>query len=305
MENYQENISINSILWKGKWKVAGITVFFAVLSIILSLNLTNIYQANAILAPVSDDGGAGAGLAGLSQLGGLASLAGMDIGGVKTDKTLLAIEYLRSRTFLIDFINKHQVKVPLFAAKSWDPLTREMKLDPDIYDEKNNKWLRTVDAPRQPEPSGWESYEMFLELLTVDRDSKSGLVTLSVEHVSPELAYRWTRLLIDDLNDFMRTKDTLEANNSISFLEQQITQISVAGIQKVIYGLIEEQLKTKMLAQVREEYVFSYVDPPVIPEQKIKPRRAVICIIGTFAGGLFGCITVIYAGLFRARKKHS
>ena len=55
------------------------------------------------------------------------------------------------------------------------------------------------------------------------------------------------------------------------------------SLDEVFAQLIEEQTKTIMLANVSKDYVFDVIDPPVAPELKSKPSRAVICVLGTFA----------------------
>jgi len=305
LENHaNRNIDLFAALWKGKWIIVGTTLLFAVLSLIIALSLTNIYRSDALLAPVSSESKIGGGLASLSsQFGGLASMAGISLGGVQTDKTTLAIEYLRSRTFLIDFIARHSLKVPIMAAVGWDRESDQLRIGSDIYDQQANRWVRKVESPKKPEPSSWEVYEAFLEMIAVERNSQTGLVSLSVEHYSPTLAKQWVELLVSDLNAFMANKDKLESENSIQFLQNQISETAIVGMQSVIYGLIEEQLKTKMLAEVREDYVFSYVDPPLTPEQKFKPKRAVICIVGTFTGGLLGCLSVLLLAISKGARK--
>jgi uncharacterized protein involved in exopolysaccharide biosynthesis len=48
-----------------------------------------------------------------------------------------------------------------------------------------------------------------------------------------------------------------------------------------------------MLAEVRPEYVFKTIDPAVIPEEKSKPGRALICVLGTLIGGALGVLLVL------------
>jgi LPS O-antigen subunit length determinant protein (WzzB/FepE family) len=43
-----------------------------------------------------------------------------------------------------------------------------------------------------------------------------------------------------------------------------------------------------MFSEVRDEYVFRTIDPAVIPEEKFKPKRALICIFMTLIGGVVG-----------------
>ena len=47
------------------------------------------------------------------------------------------------------------------------------------------------------------------------------------------------------------------------------------------------------LIEANEYYVFSYLDPPMVMEQKVEPNRASICILGTLLGALLGVLIVI------------
>jgi LPS O-antigen subunit length determinant protein (WzzB/FepE family) len=63
--------------WAGKWLIGGITLTAAVLAVIVSFMLPNIYRADVLLAPNDSEGTAG--LSALaSQAGGLASLVSLE-----------------------------------------------------------------------------------------------------------------------------------------------------------------------------------------------------------------------------------
>ena len=68
------------VLWAGKWLIVGITFAAAVIAVVVALMLPNIYRAEALLAP-NDQKGAGGLSALAAQYGGLASLAGINLGG--------------------------------------------------------------------------------------------------------------------------------------------------------------------------------------------------------------------------------
>ncbi|EJG0529715.1 LPS O-antigen length regulator, partial [Vibrio parahaemolyticus] len=106
-------------LWKGKWIIIATTFIFAIGSVFYAMSLPNIYKADALLAPAeSSNGGGLSKMAG--QLGGLAALAGVNIGGSETSQTELAVQVMMSRQFIEYYINKHNLLVPLMAAKGWD-----------------------------------------------------------------------------------------------------------------------------------------------------------------------------------------
>lgn len=278
-------------IWQGRWIIVIITALFAATSVYYAVNLPNIYKSEALLAPAEQDKAGG--LAG--QLGGLASLAGVNLGANgNVDKTQLAIEILRSRKFSREFINKYDILPDLMAAKTWNSETNTVLYDEKFYDVEQNKWVREVKAPYKPEPSMQEAYKKFIKIISANKNEETGMVTISVEHVSPVVAQQWVNWLIDDINQTMKARDVIEANESTDFLTQQLEQTKIADIRAVLYKLVEEQAKTIMFANVRDEYVFKIIDPAIIPEQKAKPARALICVLGTFLGGMISFIIILF-----------
>lgn len=280
-------------IWSGKILIIVISALFAISSVFYAINQPNIYQATTLLAPASEQGGAG-GLSKMAgQFGGLASLAGINLGGGGTDKTGLALEILKSRLFLENFIAKHQLLVPLMAANNWDANSNTLAIDNEIYNSETNTWLREVKAPKKPEPSPWEAFKAFQQVLSVSTDKESGMITLAIEYYSPEVATQWLVWLVDDINSTMREQDKLEAQNSIDYLSKKLQETQLADMQTVFYQLIEEQTKTIMLAEVSQEYVLKTIDPANAPEEKAKPKRGVIVVFGTILGGVLSVLIVL------------
>ncbi|WMS94874.1 Wzz/FepE/Etk N-terminal domain-containing protein [Pseudoalteromonas sp. HL-AS2] len=289
-----------AVIWQGKWLIIAITALFAVASVVYAMNQPNIYKSEALLAAAEQEQAGGlASLAG--QFGGLASLAGVNLGGGSSNKAQLAIEVLKSRQFTSDFIQKHNVLPDLMAAKSWDMQANKVIYDSEIFDAQNNKWLREVQAPFKPKPSMQEAFKVFSKIISTNTDKETGMVTLSVEHVSPYVAQQWVSWLIKDINKTMKERDVLEAIKSTDFLTQQLEQTKIADIRAVLYKLVEEQTKTIMFAKVRDEYVFKTIDMALVPEEKFKPKRALIALLGTLLGGILGMLVVIVKYFIKKR----
>jgi uncharacterized protein involved in exopolysaccharide biosynthesis len=281
-----------SAIWAGKWIIIAVTATFAVASVFYALSLPNIYKSEALLAPANSEqqGGLGA-LAG--QFGGLASLAGINMGGGKADKTAMAIEILNSRDFFSKFAQKHNILPDLMASKSWDIATNTVIYDEDNYLPKNEEWVRDVKPPKQVKPSMQEAKKEFEEIFTVVQSEDTGMVNISVEHYSPYVAKKWVEALTEDINLVMKVRDKEEAQRSISYLQSQITKTNIVEQQTLLYQLIEEQAKTLMFAEVRDEYVFKTIDPALVPEVKFKPKRALIVVLGVLLGGILSTLIVL------------
>lgn len=282
-------------LWAGKWTIAGVTMLAGAAAVLLTMWMPNIYRSEALLAPAEDSGSGGL-MALAGQLGGLASLAGVDLGKGKTTKVTIGLEVLKSRAFLSSFIARRNILVPLIAGKKWNPSTGQLQLNSKLYDEASQRWIGfgTGDGAH---PSEWMGYKAFISILQVSQSKDTGLVTLSLDHPSPVLAQQWVAWLISDVNEQMRQRDIEEAHKSIDFLKQQLEQTPLSEMQQIFYQLIEKQTQTIMLANAREQYVFKVIDPPVVPEEKVSPRRASIVIMAVmtaFAASV-GLVLVIAA----------
>ncbi|ANQ20380.1 lipopolysaccharide biosynthesis protein [Vibrio natriegens] len=290
------------VIWKGKWLIISTTFLFAVASVLYSLSLPNTYKADALLAPAESSSGGGLSkMAG--QLGGLAALAGVNLGGGETSQTDLAVQVMKSRQFIDTFINNHDLLVPLMAAKDWDIATNKLVINEDEYNPKTGEWLREPEGLRGAKPTAQEAFEMFKkDILSVNEDKDSGLYTVSVKHFSPYIAQQWVNWLIEDINKVMRERTIAETSQNLDYLNTQLQKTAVADMQSTFYKLIEEQTKSLMLAEVQEEFVFKTVDPAVVPELKDGPKRALICVLGTLLGGMLGVFIVLVRYVFRKEE---
>ncbi|HFN0627175.1 TPA: Wzz/FepE/Etk N-terminal domain-containing protein, partial [Vibrio parahaemolyticus] len=285
-------------LWKGKWVIIATTFIFAICSVVYALSLPNIYKADALLAPTeSSNGGGLSKMAG--QLGGLAALAGVNLGGGETSQTDLAVQVMKSRQFVEEFINKHELLVPLMASKSWDLTSNQLILDEKIYNPITDEWQRDANGLRGSKPTAQEAFEVFSkDILGIKQDKESGLYILSIKHLSPYIAKQWVSWLIEDINKVMRERTIAETSQNLAYLNTQLQKTAVADMQSTFYKLIEEQTKSLMLAEVQEEFVFKVIDPAVVPELKDGPQRMLICMLSTLVGGILGFLIVLILHIY-------
>lgn len=304
MEQYNQN-SINNdeseidikdlfkVIYLKKWVVVLTILIFVTIGVAFSLSLPNKYKSTVTLIPAAGDS-VSSGLSGIAgQFGGLAALAGVNLGGSEIDQTTIALETLVSREFLFKFIDDHKFKSKIFAAEKWDPKSGRLTYDSEIYDVEKNSWVREASFPKQREPSLAEVYKVFLEeQLSISQDKKTGLITLSVEHPSPIVAKEIVDKLVSSINKKMQSDSIIEANKSIDYLNKEIEKNKVAAMESILYQLMEKQFQNKMLANVRDEYVLKTLDEAIIPEEKSSPKRALIVIFTMLLGG-FSSIFII------------
>jgi uncharacterized protein involved in exopolysaccharide biosynthesis len=283
----EEEISLEEIfstLWNGRVKILKIGFIFMLSAVVISLLLPNKYSASIIISPISDDASSGLGGSGalLAQIGGL---TGAGVGLAGSSKVAESVATLQSAALTQEFIQEHSLLPILF---------------PDRWDEGGKTWKSDFFG-RDP-PSIWGGEKLFSEdVRSISEDRKTGLLTLTIKWVDPELAAIWANELVEKANQRLRTEAINISEKNISFLHDQLEKTSVVQLQSSIYGLIELEIKKIMLAKGSNEYAFRIIDPARIPEEKISPRRTIICISALFFGFCLGSIWV----LFKANRKNA
>jgi uncharacterized protein involved in exopolysaccharide biosynthesis len=276
------------VLISGKWWIISLSVGSAIVALTVSLLMTPIYRAPVLLAPIDQERGSSGLGAIMGRLGGLADLAGVSLPSAGDLETSLAT--LKSREFITSFIDEQNLKPVLFA-QYWDA-TNDAWIDrgPSLAERVRRRIGLEESKPSnldlEPgEPSDWKAYEKFKgEVLSVNNDRETGLVTVATEWEDPTLAASWANLLVERLNSRLRRRAITDAERSIAYLRDQVEQTSLADLRAVLFRVIEEHTKNITLAQVSEEYAFTVIDPAVPPEEKVRPKRLLIVVLGFVLG---------------------
>jgi len=293
LDQYDHEIDLRElfgVLWAGKIKIIAITAVFAVASIFHALSVPNQYKATALLASTESDGGALSGA--LGQLGGLAAMAGVKIGG-DGGEAKIAQEIMVSWSFFEKFIAENNLEVEVYAATEWIKSSNTLVIDNDLYNEKTQTWLIEDKTGEIRDPTSWELFQAFSQRVGVSEDKLTGLVSVSIEYYSPHIAKQWLDLYVAAINAHMQQRQVAKVTNNINYLQAQIENTSIAEMREVFYTIIAEQTKEKMVAEASPEYTFVTVSPSMVPEAKSQPKRALICILGTLLGGMLSVLLVL------------
>lgn len=282
------------------WATAAIT-FMCLLIAIFSRPE---YRAETVLAPLPT-GVDTQGIEGLSSsLGGLASLVGLS-GKTGVSDIDQNIAILRSRALTEQFTSHYQVASVLFADR-WDKAAgRWNKATPNPIMFRVSNLLRSLSGdvvhhrPSDGSPTPDEIYRAFDKVRSVDRDAKTGLITLGIRWRDPSIAATWTSEYARAANDFIRAQKISEADLSLKYLEEQIRKTNLTEIHDALYKLVESETKQSMLANVRQEFAFRIIDPVTTPEVRVSPKRAILVGIGLMGGFMLGLGIILVQNYFR------
>jgi uncharacterized protein involved in exopolysaccharide biosynthesis len=251
-------IALWRVVWKAKYLIMCTTFVCAILAVAYALTATRIYRAEVVIAEAHDQGmGSGQGLS--NQLGGLASLAGLDLTNGGQDHDAAAV--LNSRRLIEEFIKRQNLLPVIF--------------------------------PRQGKNTTlWFAVKRFKDrIVTIREDKRTETTAVDIDWTDPQTAALWANGFVALANELVRTRALNESTRNIAYLTQQSSQTNVVDMQRAISDLIESEMKTLMLANGRTEYAFTVIDPAVTPEVRKSPQSVIIAIAGVAVGLLIGIIT--------------
>ena len=273
-----------SVAWSGRWMILAFIAVFGVLSVAYALLATEWFEAEVVLTPTGskDRQGLASALGNLpGGIGALAGIAGISLGASSTAEP---IGVLKSHQFAREFIEEHGL-LHVLLAKKWD--------------EKAGRWKET-NPKKQPDIRDAVRY-FERKILTVREDKKTGLVTVDVEWQNADAAAAWANMIVDRLNEVMRTRSLQEAQTNVDYLRSQVAQTNEVAVQQAVSKLLESELQKVMVARGAKQFAFRVVDPAEVPKWRSSPMRAVDVAVGLLAGALFGLMAVFVRQYLRTR----
>jgi len=263
---------ITHLLRNQKGLVIAIIAATALVAVVIALVSKPVFRAQVVAMDVRERGGMNAAVGG--QLGGLAALAGVNIGAAGVPREASAV--LKSRTLASRFVEREALLPQLLEGQS----------------EKATLWF-AVERLRN-------------DVLSIVEEPRSGLITVTVDWRDPDEAARWANAFVALADDMLRRRAIEDHERNIKYVNEQISQTAALPVRSALFKIIEDETKNLMLARSRQDYAFFVVDAAVVPESRIAPRRALIVSLGVALGVLLAVLTAfardaISGGRFRRR----
>jgi len=261
-------ISFLRVLWKHRIFIVVVVVISALGAAIATSFMPKKYRAEALLAPVSEEGRGGRLSAALGGLGGLASMAGVSVGGGGSIQQNIAT--IKSRDFLWLFIKKNNLLIDLVGDKGGNI---------------------------------WGGYRKFISILDVQYNPKSSLLRISIEWTEPEVAALWVNSLVKEINNYARVREIERSQKNLEYLNGELARTRVVDFRRSLYELIAQEQKKAMLANTQNEFVFRVLDKAEAPDIKASPKRSKIVVVSMLTGLLFALFLVFLREVISREKK--
>jgi len=312
MDNNKSGMEINlieycSIVWRRKAVVAGIVIAGSIIAIAVSFVTPDIYRAGAVITPVkSQDASMGGGSSTLSQqFGGLAGITLPDSGSTAEIISLLGSNILREKVLKRDGV------MQMIFAERWDADKKEWRgggRSSSLLD-RGKSLLRPSPSAAAASgdglaPTVWEGIRKLKDMVSVVQSARENTITISADSLRPETSAKMVGFILDTLNEHMSAEAQRVARINRAYLEAQLNSAPDPIIRQKIYGLVARQIEMDMMSEVKENFAFKVIDPPMVPDQRISPRRSRMVVAGVAASlivGLFAAFLLDFA-LRRSRR---
>ncbi|MEN6317415.1 MAG: Wzz/FepE/Etk N-terminal domain-containing protein [Syntrophaceae bacterium] len=290
------------VIRKRQKLIIRIVVGTVLATVVISLLMTNIYQAKAVITPVSPKEGArGGSLSALAQqFGGLAGLAGIVLPGGSTASEIVA--QLESNILREKVIMRNNL-LPVLFYKDWDTekkdWKKDIKLNPLYYIKKLTDSLfpdvKKVKKKDDEIPDIWDGIRMLDDdIVDVKNNVKENTITITAEFHDPEMAAKIIEYFLLELTDHMSSEAKRVATTNKQYLEGELGKTADPLLKQKIYELIVQQVETSMTAEVKENFAFKVIDPPKAPDKKMKPKRALLVILSVVVSGFIGIFVAFF-----------
>jgi uncharacterized protein involved in exopolysaccharide biosynthesis len=301
------------VIWKRRKMIGWIVAITVLTAFIFSLFLTNIYQARAVIIPVTRDsmGSSSSSLGVLAQqFGGLPGIA------MPASSTTSEIMSLLNSNILREKMIRQYNLMPILFYNDWDVQKQAWKqghsnlsINPLYYVSLLVKAISPASAqgPQKKDPDvpdTWDALRLLAEMVTVSRNSKENTITISAEFHDPELAARIVDYFLVTLTDYMSAEAKRVAAINRKYLEEQLGSTADPFIKQKTYNMIAQQIETGMMAEVKENFAFKMIDPPLAPDKTIKPKRGQIVLLSMVMSLFLGiCIAFFLEYLNKVKTK--
>jgi len=253
-------VEIWDAIWSAKLLVAGLTGAAVLVGVAYALLATEWFRSEVVM--VSADRKSAP--ASLGQLGGLASLAGINLGSAGSPEP---VAVLKSKEFAEAFIVDMGL-VPILLKAEIDA-----GVEPDV-----RKAVKIFDE----------------EVRSVTEDKKTGTVILSMQWTDPSVAADWANAYVVKLNERLRGQALTEAQRNVAFLQREIASTEVVQLRQSLGTVLESEMQKLLLARGSESFVFKVVDRATPPLRRSAPNRPVVVLIAVFFG-IFSSLAYIFA----------
>ncbi|MBU1658166.1 hypothetical protein KKG72_03835 [bacterium] len=275
---------------KGKKLILIFTMLVTVFTIIFALKQPNVYQSQAVLIPTEAD------TSSLAGLGGLAAMAGVSLGGSSMTPDIAFESLLNNYEFMKSFIENNKI-LEYYENKELDKNYVFALGYRGIYD------LFQFDKEEEEDKDEriYELMELIQKNFSISSDKKTSLVTISYSDYDKSYAPKMVYAFLEDSSKYLVENDLKNINNSLKYFQEELSNADSIELRQNLSSLISNILQKKVMSKSKKYYQCDALTLPfeAYVKDKIKPKRALIVVVGFVTGLILSIFLVFFLAFIR------
>lgn len=309
-------IDLILIIWRGKFIIAACTALATIAGIAYALLATEIFSTSTYFFTKTGNKSSG----NLSQL---ASLAGISIGsgGATVDPSDYLDKVIQDKNFIATLFDRKW-----YFKGDTLPLEQIVEIEPDttVSNWEHVYYMNKIEKIREG------------KVLSLKKDAKTGLLTLSSNASDPQLTYDLNVFTLDYISSYIRNSIKTQAKEKRVFIEKRIKESKRelekaedalakfrgsnlmsrspqaileetrlardAAMNQEIYIQFQKQYELARIEELDDQTLVQVVKGAEVPVLRSKPKRKQIGIISFIFGSFIGLFLVLYIWLYRKLK---
>jgi uncharacterized protein involved in exopolysaccharide biosynthesis len=180
-----------------------------------------------------------------------------------------------------------------------EEVIKKRKLLPVFFDKKKTSFFFF----QGPEPTTWDGIRFIDNNLNIEYDKATATLEISFDFKDPKIAVDVVNEYIESLNGRLKADTVLRAQNVKKSLERHLENVEDVFLREKIYKMIISQIEDIALAESNKYINLKVLDPPKVPDKKIKPKRKLIVGITFLASILLSIFIILFLEYLVISKK--
>lgn len=282
---------------KGRKIIALTTIVLVFFAFLYVLKLPNVYESKTTLMPMNSNSSGG-----LAKLGGLASLAGMNVGGGSMTPDVAFNTLLDDYNFMKTFVIKNK----------FDRYYLSSNRDKNYVFAFNFRALYDLFQSDKDDEKDFEQviFDVVKEIrkhISISSDKKTGLISVACSDSDREFPPKIIKAFLNDASKYLIENHLKINNRKLIYFKKELRGAESFELRQSIANIISDVLKENVMMHSKRYYQCDLLTTatPAYIKDKIKPKRALILVVSFILGIVLGVFLLFFLEFVSLKKSPS
>jgi len=289
-------------VWGAKRSIATLLVLSVFLSLFSVWAAKPTYTAKMLVGPSEQSGDQG-GIGGApGQLGGAASMLGINGGGGLNSAFRKYEAVLDSYDLAAAILRHDELKTMIFGP-SWNPSTRTWSRPTGFTFEVKDFLKGLLGLQRWAPPTPFTMQMKIKTMMKVTTNKLTSYLTISLDADTAEQAQKLLTVITKGADDLLCRSQKGYSQNRIDYLNFELQRATQQDQRAAMIQILSVQEQRLMMASADKTVAIDIIDAPYAPPLPSAPQPRVVLVTYAFYAAVLGILIALVHGARQRRRK--